>query len=205
MATAEHREPCDSRGSCTVLGAPGGEIPSGDSTRSARFFRKHAQGPKVRCWIRVAGHQELARPISQLGRTDTLSAAAVNDRNRRVLVIPESRAERLLSPIAATRWRKKSGASKVSRALALLTQRGRPCSRRCLHPQSSAIVRRRPGLQDGYQNGWDRTLLSHLAGLFGEFGVDGRNLPLALSPLRTSFSGGKRGKVRGDDKGRSRR
>src|SRR4249920_1264248 len=35
MATAGHREPCDSRGSCTVLGAPGGEIPSGDSTRAA--------------------------------------------------------------------------------------------------------------------------------------------------------------------------
>ena len=34
-ATAEHREPCDSRGSCTVLGAPGGEIPSGDSTPAA--------------------------------------------------------------------------------------------------------------------------------------------------------------------------
>src|SRR5262245_13481157 len=32
MATAEHREPCDSRGSCTVLGAPSGEIPPGDST-----------------------------------------------------------------------------------------------------------------------------------------------------------------------------
>src|SRR5215472_9690985 len=32
MATAEHREPCDSRGSCTVLGAPGGETPSGDSS-----------------------------------------------------------------------------------------------------------------------------------------------------------------------------
>ena len=31
-ATAEHREPCDSRGSCTVLGAPGREIPPGDST-----------------------------------------------------------------------------------------------------------------------------------------------------------------------------
>src|SRR5437868_6750525 len=29
--------------------------------------------------------------------------------------------------------------------------------------------------------------------------------PPALSPLRTSFSGGKRGKVRGDDKGRCRR
>ena len=35
MATAEHREPCGSRGSCTVLGAPGGEIPPGDSTRAA--------------------------------------------------------------------------------------------------------------------------------------------------------------------------
>jgi hypothetical protein len=34
MATAEHREPCDSRGSCTVLGAPGGETPSGDSSRA---------------------------------------------------------------------------------------------------------------------------------------------------------------------------
>src|SRR5262252_7331535 len=32
MATAEHREPCDSRGSCTVLGAPEGETPSGDSS-----------------------------------------------------------------------------------------------------------------------------------------------------------------------------
>ena len=34
-ATAEHREPCDSRESRTVLGAPGGEIPSGDSTTAA--------------------------------------------------------------------------------------------------------------------------------------------------------------------------
>src|ERR1700720_2297163 len=47
MATAEHREPCDSRGSCTVLGAPGGEIPPGDSSfstdqrclRDVRFTR----------------------------------------------------------------------------------------------------------------------------------------------------------------------
>src|SRR6516165_218094 len=36
-ATAEHREPCDSRGSCTVLGAPGGEIPPGDSTRAVKL------------------------------------------------------------------------------------------------------------------------------------------------------------------------
>ncbi len=33
MGTVEHREPCESRGSRTVLGAPGGEIPPGDSTR----------------------------------------------------------------------------------------------------------------------------------------------------------------------------
>src|SRR5580704_15393710 len=44
MATAEHREPCDSRGSCTVLGAPEGEIPPGDSTvasetRCPRYVR----------------------------------------------------------------------------------------------------------------------------------------------------------------------
>src|ERR1700720_3837401 len=35
METAGHREPCDSRGSCTVLGAPGGESPPGDSTWAA--------------------------------------------------------------------------------------------------------------------------------------------------------------------------
>jgi len=32
MGAAEHREPCESRGSRTVLGAPGGETPPGDST-----------------------------------------------------------------------------------------------------------------------------------------------------------------------------
>src|SRR3981189_2581728 len=32
MVTAEHREPYESRGSRTVLGAPGGETPPGDST-----------------------------------------------------------------------------------------------------------------------------------------------------------------------------
>ena len=32
METAEHREPCESRGSRTDLGAPGGEIPPANST-----------------------------------------------------------------------------------------------------------------------------------------------------------------------------
>src|SRR5216684_6916269 len=39
MATAEHREPYESRGSRTVLGAPGGESPPGDSTRAAVVAR----------------------------------------------------------------------------------------------------------------------------------------------------------------------
>src|SRR5215472_16078093 len=39
MATPEHREPCDSRGSCTVLGAPGGEIPPGDSAIATPYSR----------------------------------------------------------------------------------------------------------------------------------------------------------------------
>src|SRR5450755_3557580 len=34
VPTAEHREPCESRGSRTDLGAPGGEIPPGDSTKA---------------------------------------------------------------------------------------------------------------------------------------------------------------------------
>src|ERR1700746_2992146 len=47
MATAEHREPCDSRGSCTFLGAPGGEIPSGDSTPRRRPARAPPREPRV--------------------------------------------------------------------------------------------------------------------------------------------------------------
>ena len=52
MATAEHREPCDSRGSCTVLGAPGGEIPPGDSTRAAVVARWMVRPvcPQLRKW-----------------------------------------------------------------------------------------------------------------------------------------------------------
>jgi hypothetical protein len=42
MATAEHREPCDSRGSCTVLGAPGVESPPGDSTWTPKIGQHHS-------------------------------------------------------------------------------------------------------------------------------------------------------------------
>jgi hypothetical protein len=40
MATAEHREPCESRGSCTVLGARGSETPPRDSTIATFFARR---------------------------------------------------------------------------------------------------------------------------------------------------------------------
>src|SRR5215475_4589742 len=42
METAEHREPYESRGSRTDLGAPGGESPPGDSTH---FRRPVLSGP----------------------------------------------------------------------------------------------------------------------------------------------------------------
>src|SRR5262245_60687937 len=51
METVEHREPCESRGSRTVLGARGGEIPPRDSTftslppsRHVRFAQERTFG-----------------------------------------------------------------------------------------------------------------------------------------------------------------
>src|SRR6516162_6396248 len=44
METAEHREPYESRGSRTDLGAPGGESPPGDST-SGRVPMADAERP----------------------------------------------------------------------------------------------------------------------------------------------------------------
>src|ERR1700688_4205537 len=44
METAEHREPCESRGSRTDLGAPGGEIPPGDSTIATHSVRHQNVG-----------------------------------------------------------------------------------------------------------------------------------------------------------------
>src|SRR5450759_280609 len=49
VPTAEHREPCESRGSRTVLGAPGGEIPPGDST----LADKSAEPAFVRFWTKA--------------------------------------------------------------------------------------------------------------------------------------------------------
>src|SRR5262249_2241471 len=58
METAEHREPYESRGSRTVLGAPGGEIPPGDSpdwesvTMPRVRFTPIATDYAPRCFVR---------------------------------------------------------------------------------------------------------------------------------------------------------
>src|SRR5438874_12475550 len=67
MATAEHREPCDSRGSCTVLGAPEGESPPGDSTIA--YATRQPKSASGRCrLIRWLGSDDLAR-IDQATRS----------------------------------------------------------------------------------------------------------------------------------------
>src|SRR5690348_923701 len=61
MATVEHREPCDSRGSCTVLGAPGGEIPPGDSTFASDMKRRPSFRPAEKILLpRMVGRVCLA-------------------------------------------------------------------------------------------------------------------------------------------------
>src|SRR5216683_8130419 len=56
MATAEHREPYESRGSRTVLGAPGGESPPGDSTNpSIHPLPRHVRCSPHRCDIFKVG------------------------------------------------------------------------------------------------------------------------------------------------------
>src|SRR6516225_11738256 len=63
MATAEHQEPCDSRGSCTVLGAPGGETPPGDSS-SPLYPRKRTNS---RCLVRAASCRLWCKSLFPLG------------------------------------------------------------------------------------------------------------------------------------------
>src|SRR6478609_6057887 len=66
MAMAEHREPCDSRGSCTVLGAPEGEIPPGDSTTA--FFKPCLRHVRYHPNSGAIGHFALACNVAAIGR-----------------------------------------------------------------------------------------------------------------------------------------
>src|SRR5256885_7556045 len=60
METAEHREPCESRGSRTVLGARGGEIPPRDST-VCHSVRRALSGNSTMTAIGIAVHTMIAR------------------------------------------------------------------------------------------------------------------------------------------------
>src|ERR1700726_688223 len=66
METAEHREPYESRGSRTDLGAPGGESPPGDSTAPAKG--------------RFAAATAVRGPIPDVGRAPGRSGHGVEQR-----------------------------------------------------------------------------------------------------------------------------
>src|SRR5438105_6285597 len=65
MATAEHREPCDWRGSCTVLGAPGGEIPPGDSTAAIRRQKRLTMFTEFRAIVTATSLEERGSGASE--------------------------------------------------------------------------------------------------------------------------------------------
>ena len=68
VPTVEHREPCESRGSRTVLGAPGGEIPPGDSTISSlRARARHF------CFAPDSGHIAASQRTVETGHTNRQS------------------------------------------------------------------------------------------------------------------------------------
>src|ERR1700730_8795288 len=79
MATAEHREPYESRGSRTVLGAPGGEIPPGDSTNLARRLRPRVTGGLL---ARIASGRRSTNSFANIRIRSTLSAAQRTARSR---------------------------------------------------------------------------------------------------------------------------
>jgi hypothetical protein len=84
MATAGHREPCDTRGSCTVLGAPEGEIPSGDSTLpevSTSYIRIaiRGQGGSKQLLLHVAGSgRAVSAHVRLTGGSNILTRSLTN-------------------------------------------------------------------------------------------------------------------------------
>jgi hypothetical protein len=116
METAEHREPCESRGSRTVLGAPGGEIPPGDSTNPDPSFSAR-MSPSAEC-----GHCHVRRPRRPKRRA---SATGLE-----VPAAPERRTTAGCRPLLEYRtpadWSGASGQTDDAEALCEL----RPCVRR---------------------------------------------------------------------------
>jgi hypothetical protein len=73
MATAEHREPCESRGSCTVLGAPRSEIPPGDSScgreQVQQILAQHSKSAPTAFDARNAAHGQAVHVRSKRARS----------------------------------------------------------------------------------------------------------------------------------------
>ena len=80
----------------TSLNVSGLTCPRGcNGSRTARFFRKHAQGPKVRCRIIIgSGRPELARPMSHLGRQEPLAQVGTDGRHGWLADLPPRYADR---------------------------------------------------------------------------------------------------------------
>src|SRR5262245_47694812 len=109
MATAEHREPCDSRGSCTVLGAPGGEIPPGDSTKADKAT--------------LRGYVRFTPKSGQTGEGSTCPLCAKSGRTRRskisYSITARSEVERIALKIGASAGRAPSHRQRL-RGLSLI-------------------------------------------------------------------------------------
>jgi hypothetical protein len=113
--------------------------------RTPRSLGSWAFSPRAMLDLRCSGSDAPTSPTNAHHPVDNAWTAtrtpspAGGFLHRRVLVIPESRAERLLTPAK----RLLAGEREImrqqgSRALALLTQCGRPCSRRYRRPPSCA-------------------------------------------------------------------
>jgi hypothetical protein len=115
MATAEHREPYESRGSRTVLGAPGGEIPPGDSTKdiapdaavatAAPYQRLDRLGPTITLQVlKTFARQARNRMRTESGyRRDYFRALAqCVEMGTKELLIMGSKTELLRTLVAAS-------------------------------------------------------------------------------------------------------
>src|SRR5204862_7747638 len=92
MATAEHREPCESKGSCTVLGAPGGEIPPGDSTDSVLLVNVQLDRSSI-----VSGPQRITLRCRRVARRAHRQAPEPRRPQRQVALIKTSYLGRMLA------------------------------------------------------------------------------------------------------------
>src|SRR5271166_5534361 len=83
MSTAEHREPYEPRGSRTVLGAPGGATPPGDSPNGDLN-----RGRKMYLWRAVDGEGEVLELLVQSRRDQAAASRLLRKLLRRQGFVP---------------------------------------------------------------------------------------------------------------------